>query len=119
VTISKTQMISFAVAAVLIAVVFFVAGRGCSPPGETVVVVERTGIDAGPGERVIEERLDAALRAGALRIEEIEEKFEGDIAAFDAEQRAEYERVRGSGDLEATARHLSEWNRRRRGSAHE
>lgn len=111
--ISKAQAALFGAVGIIVAIVFFVAGTQCSTP-VPVVVVEERGIDAGPGERAIEGRLDASLQATTLRIEQIEEKFEGDIAAFDADQRAEYERVRGGGDLEATARMLSEWNRRRR-----
>lgn len=114
-TVSRTQAILFGVAGLIVAVVFFLAGKQCSGPGPAVVVVEGHGIDAGPGERAIEEQLDAALQAGVLRIDQVEDKFEEDIAAFDAEQRAEYERLRGGGDLDATARYLSEWNRRRRG----
>jgi len=113
VTVSRTQAILFGVAGLIVAVVFFLAGKQCSEPGP-VVVVQDHGIDAGPGERAIEEQLDAALQAGVLRIDQVEDKFEEDIAAFDAEQRAEYERLRGGGDLDATARYLSEWNRRRR-----
>jgi hypothetical protein len=114
VTVSRTQAILFGVAGLIVAIVFFLAGKQCSGPGPAVVVVEGHGIDAGPGERAIEEQLDAALQAGVLRIDQVEDKFEEDIAAFDAEQRAEYERLRGGGDLDATARYLSEWNRRRR-----
>lgn len=110
-TLSRTQMILLGVAALLVAVVFFLAGRGCTPPTFEPIVL---GIDAGPGEAEVNARLDAALVAGAARIEEIEVKFEEDMAAFDAAQRAEYERLRGGDDLEATARMLSEWARRRR-----
>ncbi len=112
-TITKFQAGAFAVAAVLLAATFFLAGRSCDSV-EPVVVVEQRGIDAGPGEREIEARLDASIQAAQRRIEQIEDKFSDDIAAFDDEQRAEYDRLRGGGDLEATARHLSEWSRRRR-----
>lgn len=96
-------------------VLSFAGGRGCSgcsgceSDPEPIV----TGIDAGPGEDEIGARLDAALVEGTIRIEAIEEKFEDDMAAFDARQRAEYERLREGDDLEAAARYLSEWNRRR------
>jgi hypothetical protein len=83
-------------------------GCGCISP-EPIV----TGIDAGPGEDEIGARLDAALVEGAIRIEAIEDKFEEDMEAFDARQREEYERLRGGDDLEAAARYLSEWSRRR------
>jgi hypothetical protein len=115
-TISRTQAILFGVAALLIVIVAFLGGRGfgCEPPEPPPVVL---GIDAGPGESEIEARLDAALVAGAAHIEEIEEKFEEDMAAFDEHQREEYERLRGGDDLEEAARFLSEWNRRRHGAA--
>lgn len=113
-TVSRNQLIAFGVALLLVAVTFFVAGQSCGPSPEPVVVVEHTGIDAGPGEAEIDDRLDAALHAGALQMDQIEDKFDEDIAAFDANQRAEYERLRGGGDLEATARYLSDWSRHRR-----
>ena len=102
-------------AALILLILAFASGRGCSgcsgcssAPAPIV-----TGIDAGPGEDEIGARLDAALVEGAIRIEAIEEKFEDDMEAFDARQRAEYERLREGDDLEAAARYLSEWSRRR------
>lgn len=112
-TFSRNQLILFGVALALVLVTFLVGGvRGCGCTNEPEPIV--MGIDAGPGEAEIEARLDAALVAGAARIEEIEEKFEEDMAAFDAHQREEYERLRGGEDLEAAAVYLSSWNRRRR-----
>jgi hypothetical protein len=115
--ISRNQAILFGVAALLIAIVAFVGGRGfncgCTTEPEPIVL----GIDAGPGEADINTRLDAALVAGVARIEEIEEKFEEDMAAFDARQREEYDRLRGGDDLEEAARMLSAWNRTRRRDA--
>lgn len=110
--ISRTQAILFGVAALLLVIVAFLGGRGfgCEPPEPPPVVL---GIDAGPGEDEIAARLDAALIAGTARIEEIEEKFEEDMAAFDEHQREEYERLRGGDDLDEAARYLSEWNRTR------
>jgi len=113
VTITRTQAILFGAAGIIVAVVFFLAGSQCSTPITEVVVQDR-GIDAGPGESEIGGRLDASLHAGAVQIEQIEDKFEDDMAAFDAEQQAEYDRLRGGSDLDATARYLSEWSRRRR-----
>lgn len=113
-TITRTQAILFAVALVIASITFFIAGRGCGPSGDPIIVVEQRGIDAGPGEREIEARLDASLQVVQAHIEQIEEKFEEDMAAFDARQRAEYERLRGGDDLEAAAQYLSDWNRRRR-----
>jgi hypothetical protein len=114
VTLTRTQLILVAVAAVLLLLVVFVAGRGCGPMldggGEPIT----TGIDAGPGEAVIAERLDAAVQAGEARMEAIEEKFADDLAAFDARQHAEYEALRGGDDLEAAAELLSSWSRTRR-----
>jgi len=112
-TISRNQAILIGVALVLLIVAAFAGGKGCSgcthEPDPIVL-----GIDAGPGEAEINARLDGALQAGEAHIVMIEEKFEEDMAAFDAAQRAEYERLRGGDDLEATARMLSEWSRRRR-----
>lgn len=113
--ISRNQAILFGVAALLLAIVAFVGGRGFSCNGcvrePTPIVL---GIDAGPGEAEINARLDGALVAAEAHIEQIEEKFEEDMAAFDAAQREEYERLRGGDDLEEAARYLSAWNRSRR-----
>jgi hypothetical protein len=117
VTISRNQAIFLGIAAFLLVVVFFIGGqgfRGCGCAHELTPIV--LGIDAGPGEAEINARLDGSLVVSAARIEQIEEKFEEDMAAFDAAQRAEYERLRGGDDLDAAARMLSEWNRRRRGT---
>jgi hypothetical protein len=115
-TISRTQAILLGVAALLIAIVAFVGGRGfncgCTPEPDPIV----TGIDAGPGEDEINARLDAALAAGATTIVEIEEKFVDDLAAFDAAQREEYDRLRGGDDLESAAAYLSAWSRNRHGA---
>lgn len=113
-TISRTQAILLGVVALLIVIVAFTGGRGftcesCTPEPGAIVL----GIDAGPGEDEINAQLDGALQAGEAHIVMIEEKFEEDMAAFDARQREEYERLRG-GDLDEAARYLSEWNRRRR-----
>lgn len=117
-TISRTQLILLGIGTLFAGIALFAGGHacggGCQPAGPPAPVV---GIDAGPGEDEIAARLDAALVAGSLRIEEIEEKFEDDMAAFDANQREEYERLRGGDDLDAAARYLSEWNRRRRTSS--
>jgi hypothetical protein len=116
VTITRNQAVLFGVAALLLVIVAFVGGFGFGcrrvDPVDPVL-----GIDAGPGEDEINARLDAALAAGTAHIEMIEDKFEEDMAAFDAAQRAEYERLRGGDELDAAARMLSEWNRRRRGDA--
>lgn len=114
-TISRNQAILLGVAALLVAIVAFVGGRGfncdgCTHEPDPIIL----GIDAGPGEDEINARLDGALQAGEAHIVMIEEKFEEDMAAFDAVQREEYERLRGGDDLEEAALYLSSWNRRRR-----
>lgn len=115
-TLSRNQLILFGVALALALITFLVGGvRGCGCTNEPPPVV--LGIDAGPGELEIEARLDAALVAGTVRIEAIEEKFEEDMAAFDERQREEYERLRGGDDLEEAARFLSDWNRHRRSTS--
>jgi hypothetical protein len=114
VTVSRTQAILLGVLALALLIIGGVLGRSCShdpvAPPTTVV----TGIDAGPGEEVIAGTLDGAVQAGQVHIEQIEHKFDSDIAAFDDTQRAEYARLRGGDDLDAAAAYLSDWNRQRR-----
>lgn len=95
----------------LVAVVAFVAGRSCD--GDVVPVVDPGGIDAGPGEREIAERLDGALRDLDEQLANIERKHQEDLEAFDEAQRREYERVREMSPDEV-ARWLNEWNETRR-----
>lgn len=114
ITLTKNQLILIGAAAaiLLLMIIFGGAARGCVERGGVVIIPG--GIDAGPGERVIAAQLDADIRFGEARMVAIEAKFDDDLAAFDARQRAEYERLRGGDDLEAAAQMLSEWNRSRR-----
>lgn len=111
-TLTRTQLALMTTAAVLLLAVVFVMGRGCATDSSVLVILP-AGIDAGPGEEIIANRLDGAVQAGQLRIEQIEEKFDEDMAAFDAQQRADYERMR-EGTPEEAASYLSAWSQRRR-----
>jgi len=111
-TLTRNQLTLLGVLALALLIIGVVLGRGCwhpSPPPSTVV----TGIDAGPGEEVIAGTLDGSVQAGQVHIEMIERKFQDDLAAFDAQQRENYERTRAD-SLEDAARALSDWNRQRR-----
>lgn len=108
---TRTQGILLGIAATLLVIVAFVAGRGCTPG--PIVDPLPIGIDAGPGEDEINARLDGAIQGERARFEAIEQKFEEDVAAFDAQQREEYERV-SRADLDEAARMLSQWNQERR-----
>jgi acyl-CoA reductase-like NAD-dependent aldehyde dehydrogenase len=107
----KKLYIALAVALALVAVIAFVAGRSCD--GDIVPVIDPGGIDAGPGEREIAERLDGALQQIDEQIANIERKHQEDLEAFNEEQRREYERVRQMSP-EEVARWLNEWNATRR-----
>jgi len=115
-TISRTQLILFAVLVVAVLVVGVVLGRGCAGPAPAPAPLDPGGIDAGPGEAVIAGTLDGAVQAGQVQIAQIEDKFGDDMAAFDEQQRAQYAQLRGS-SVEDAARYLSEWSLRRRGDA--
>lgn len=113
-TFSKVQVGLVALVVLLLLLLIVATScRDCDGPDGPAVIIAGS-IDAGPGESIIEARLDGAVQAGRARIEQIEEKFEADIAAFDAHQRDEYERLRGGDDLEAAAEFLSQWSRSRR-----
>lgn len=115
----KSQDIKLTLVAVAVALLLFLlvalAVRGCSG-GSNVVVISNGGIDAGPGEALIAARLDAEVRAAEAQMLRIEQKFDADLAAFDAQQREEYARLRDGDDLEAAAQFLSDWSRTRRGA---
>lgn len=110
-SIDKKAYIALAVALALVAVIAFVAGRSCD--GDIVPVIDPGGIDAGPGEREIAERLDGALQQIDEQIANIERKHQEDLEAFNEEQRREYERVRQMSP-EEVARWLNDWNATRR-----
>lgn len=97
---------------VLIAVIIvaFSVGRGCG--GSEPVEVPDTSIDAGPGERAIADRLDAALQEADRRIAEIEREHAADLERFNEAQREKYEHLRR--DPEAASEFIRQFNRRLR-----
>lgn len=101
-------MIGIAVVSVLLGAT--VAGlfmRSCSV-GPTLPQ-EPVGIDAGPGEALISERLDAAVQADEEQIQQLEDRNARSIAQMTEEQQAEYASVRRGG-RHAVARWLSDYN---------
>lgn len=113
---TRTEVALLVTAAVILVVLGFAAGHGCRPPPPPPPSSTVTGIDAGPGERTIDDRLDGSVQYNEQLMQGIEHKFQDDIAAFDDQQRADYQRLRGQ-DLEAAARSLSDWNHQRRADA--
>lgn len=113
-TITRTQLVLGIIALVSIVALVFMAGRGCSPhpsPVGPTPIIE--GIDAGPGEQQIAARLDASIQEQEARMQEIEHKFDDDMAQFDDQQRAQYQQLRDS-SLEDAASFLSQWARAHR-----
>jgi hypothetical protein len=94
---------------VLAVVLAFYVGRGCSPTPEPL---PPSGIDAGPGEREIAARLDAAVQHAAEELARIEREHAEEIAAFDEAQRAKYDEIRD--DPEAADAFIRDFNRRLR-----
>jgi hypothetical protein len=110
----QRKFIAIAIGSLLLLFLLLVlAVRGCPGQGAHVVVISNGGIDAGPGEAIIAAQLDAEIQAAEAHMRMIEQKFDEDLASFDARQREEYDRLRGGEDLEGAARMLSEWNRAR------
>jgi hypothetical protein len=95
---------------VLAVVIAFFIGRGCTPPSPLPIV---TDIDAGPGERAIADRLDAATQHARAELARIEREHAAEIAAFDAAQRLKYEAAREGGP-EAADAFIRDFNRRLR-----
>ena len=80
---TRTSAILVAVIAAALAFAFFI-GRCTTPPSPHPV--DDLGIDAGPGERAIAARLDAAAQRAEEELAEIEREHAADIAAFDDAQ---------------------------------
>ena len=110
VTVSRTQLIFLAIAVIGILVIGFAAGRGCAPSPVVIPATIVQGIDAGPGEARIDQQLDAAVQMQEAQMQQIEHKFDQDIATFDDQQRQQYQQLRGS-SLEDAAAFLSQWSR--------
>lgn len=91
--------------ALVLVVLSFYAGKGCRGDGPPIVI----GIDAGPGEAEILDRLDAAAQETAIRLAAIEREHAEDIAAFNELQREKYDELRNNPD-EADA-FLRDFNR--------
>jgi hypothetical protein len=94
----------------LIAVLAFFVGRGCTPPPQPV---DDLGIDAGPGEAIIAATLDGALRHRDEEIARIAREHAADIARFEGEQAHKYEEIAAQGP-EALAGWFTDFNRRLR-----
>jgi len=107
---TRIILIALAVAGVLLAVVMFMAGRSCA--GSAPAPLNPGGIDAGPGEDQIAQRLDGSIQHDQAQLEAIDQKYRDDIAALDDVQRREYERLRAE-DVDALARQLNDWNQER------
>lgn len=95
---------------VLAVVLAFFVGRGCTPEPEPPILID---IDAGPGEREIAARLDAAVQHAQAELDRIEREHAAEIAAFDEAQRRKYEAVREGGP-EAADAFIRDFNRRLR-----
>ena len=101
-----TKYVLFGVAALILAVAAFYGGTHCgsAAPGTSV------GIDAGPREQEILERLERLERQAQQEIERIETRHREQIEEFDDAQQAEYDDVREQGPT-AVAEWLSDFNR--------
>lgn len=108
---TKTRWILLGIAAAILICVAFCAGTYC---GDSIVEEPRRGIDAGPGERKVDEQVDAATQRAEEEIEEIEEEHKDAIESFNGKQRAEYEQVKSQGPDEV-ADWLTKFNRDLRG----
>lgn len=105
----------FAVAALLFGTALFATGLSCarSCGDQPPVIVE--GIDAAPGERVIDDELDAAVREGEAKLAAIRERYrrEEEEARVAHETqlavlRAERDRVLDAGGA-AVAAWMNDW----------
>lgn len=96
---------------VALVVLTVITVRGCDTPEPTPVPV---GIDAGPGLAEIDQTEIDARHKAEERLEEIERKRRADLETFDAETRADYERVRRQGPG-AVLQWLNDFDRERFG----
>jgi hypothetical protein len=97
--------------AILIIVIVFSLGRGCgSCDGCSHPVLPPVGIDAGPGEAIINDRLAETTRQTQAEIDKIRSAHDAEIAAFTAAQQNEFHEVQAQGP-EALSNWFSDFNR--------
>ncbi len=88
----------------VMALVATVVPRCTQPPHPTDL-----GIDAGPGDRAIDDALDGSLVHVDAELQRIAAEHHDDIARFEGTQRRKYEEVSAQGP-EALARWFSDFN---------
>lgn len=93
---------ALAASAIIFAVLAFAIGRCSAPSPKAVIIME--DIDAGPGELVIAERLDAALQAEDDRLARLEAERRAELLAFTDADLREYEEMKRAGRAR-----LAEW----------
>jgi len=94
----------------LFVVLAYYVGRGCSP---APLPIESTDIDAGPGDREIATRLDAAVHHAVVELARIEREHATSIAEFNELQREKYDAIRE--DPGAADAFIRDFNRSLRG----
>jgi len=100
------KWILLGLAIAMLAVAMFYAGTRCNSSRPLPVV----GIDAGPGEAEIQERLDRLEQQSREEIERIERQYLAELKQFDEAQQREYAEVRERGPA-AVAEWLTAFNR--------
>lgn len=110
----RTRLILAGVAALLLCIAVFAGGFHCSRVVSPPAPIE-TGIDAGPGLRVLDAKEAALELDAAEETERIERKRAEDIAALDAAARAEYDEIRERGP-DAVVEWLNDFDRQHFGN---
>jgi len=95
---------------ILVIVVAFSFGRGCDSCSCAAPVLAPVGIDAGPGEVVINTRLAETERQARAEIDKINAAHDREIATFTTRQEAEYREIETQGP-EALSHWFSNFNR--------
>lgn len=111
---TKAFRVALGAVVLLMVVAAFAVGKGCGScngcSGCSDPPLPPVGIDAGPGERIIDQQLaDAEARAQA-EIAKINAAHDREIAAFTAQQDAQYHEVEAQGP-EALSDWFSDFNR--------
>lgn len=112
VTDEHHEISRFWIGVVVLAVVSFLGigfavGRGCAP---SPVTPQPVGVDAGPGDEAISDRLTADQHRENLRIMALESEYRREMEQFDSAHKREYYEVRAQGRA-ATAAWLNDFAR--------
>jgi hypothetical protein len=93
----KAMIVAGAVVGLLVLTLALGVALGARGCGSKLINTPVTGIDAGPGDHAIDQRLDATVQGEEARIRELEAAHAQELRAMADAERQDYEAARARG----------------------